>query len=159
MTQEEARPRVVDPTGVPGLDAVLGGGLPQGALALVMGPPGSGKTTLALQIAFAAARAARRVVVVTTYSESNTKLLNHLRTLAFFDEAVIGDALEVLSLQQYLVAGLEATSETVVAEARRRRQILVVLDGFRGVQARDPAAGRGFLYDLSTGLSLRGRRR
>lgn len=37
------------PSGVPGLDAVLGGGLPRGALMLVLGPPGSGKTTAALQ--------------------------------------------------------------------------------------------------------------
>jgi circadian clock protein KaiC len=36
-------------TGVPGLDDVLGGGLPQGRLYLVEGDPGTGKTTLALQ--------------------------------------------------------------------------------------------------------------
>ena len=36
-----------DPTGIPGFDAVLGGGLPRGGLALLVGPPGSGKTTLA----------------------------------------------------------------------------------------------------------------
>lgn len=96
------------------------------------------------------------MVVLTAYSESNTKLLGHLRTLAFFDEALVGDAIEVVSLQQYLAQGLEATAAVVVAEARRRRQSLVVLDGFRGVQALDPAAGRGFLYDLGTGLSLRG---
>ena len=75
METEDTRPPPphTDATGVPGLDAVLGGGLPRGALALVMGPPGSGKTTLALQIAFAAARARRRVVggvVLTAYAES-----------------------------------------------------------------------------------------
>jgi circadian clock protein KaiC len=36
-------------TGVQGLDAVLSGGLPQGRLYLLEGPPGSGKTTLSLQ--------------------------------------------------------------------------------------------------------------
>jgi circadian clock protein KaiC len=36
-------------TGVPGLDAVLGGGLTRDRLYLVEGEPGTGKTTLALQ--------------------------------------------------------------------------------------------------------------
>ena len=37
-------------TGVPGLDAILGGGLPEFSFNLIVGPPGSGKTTLAHQI-------------------------------------------------------------------------------------------------------------
>jgi KaiC/GvpD/RAD55 family RecA-like ATPase len=36
-------------TGVPGLDEILAGGLPEGHLYLVEGDPGAGKTTLALQ--------------------------------------------------------------------------------------------------------------
>ena len=36
-------------TGVPGLDEILQGGLPEAALYLVEGDPGSGKTTLGLQ--------------------------------------------------------------------------------------------------------------
>ena len=35
------------------LDAILGGGLPGNAIHLIVGPPGSGKTILAEQYAFA----------------------------------------------------------------------------------------------------------
>lgn len=42
-------------TGVPGLDTVLGGGLPEYSFNLVAGPPGCGKTTLAHQIMFSLA--------------------------------------------------------------------------------------------------------
>jgi circadian clock protein KaiC len=41
-------------TGIPGLDHILGGGLPAGRLYLVEGAPGSGKTTLALQFLLSA---------------------------------------------------------------------------------------------------------
>jgi RecA/RadA recombinase len=35
------------PTGVPGLDRLLGGGLPEFSFNIIAGTPGSGKTTLA----------------------------------------------------------------------------------------------------------------
>ena len=41
------------PTGVPGLDEILGGGLPEFSFNILAGAPGSGKTTLAHQIMFA----------------------------------------------------------------------------------------------------------
>ena len=58
-----------DATGVPGLDDILGGGLPRGALVIVTGPPGSGKTVLAGQMAFAAAQVGRRAILTTALSE------------------------------------------------------------------------------------------
>jgi len=53
------------PTGVPGLDAVLGGGLPEFSFNLIAGAPGSGKTTLVHQIMFALARPDRPALVFT----------------------------------------------------------------------------------------------
>src|SRR4029077_5429003 len=43
------------PEGVPDLDALLGGGLDRGAVALLMGPAGSGKSVLASQLAVSVA--------------------------------------------------------------------------------------------------------
>jgi circadian clock protein KaiC len=41
------------PTGIPGIDEILGGGLPEFSFDIIAGAPGSGKTTLAHQIVFA----------------------------------------------------------------------------------------------------------
>src|SRR5262245_47278635 len=46
--------------GVPGLDAVLDGGLPAERLYLVQGDPGVGKTTLAMQFLMEGARLGQR---------------------------------------------------------------------------------------------------
>jgi hypothetical protein len=50
------------PTGIPGLDLLLGGGLRSGTLVAVSGAAGSGRTSLALALAYLAAR--RRAGVV-----------------------------------------------------------------------------------------------
>lgn len=146
----------VDPTGVANLDLVLGGGLPRGALTLFVGPPGSGKTTLACQIAFAAAHAGRRVLLLTALSEPASKLIAHMRTLAFFDEALIGGQVRVLSLGHFLAQGWADTAEAVVTLSREERASLVVLDGFRGVgdAEANPQQARQFLYDVGTTLAL-----
>ena len=148
----------VDPTGVPGLDVVVGGGLPRGSLVLVAGPPGSGKTTLAGHLAFAAARAGRRVLILTTLSEPPSKLLANLRTYHFYAEELVGDRVQVLSLRQFLPQGLDSAAEAVAAMARQVGASLVVLDGFRGVRrvTADPRAARQFLYDIGGLLSLAG---
>ena len=148
----------VDPTGVPNLDSVVGGGIPRGSLVIAVGPPGSGKTTLANQMAFAAARAGRRAMVLTAFSEPTNKLIAHLRTFSFYDDDLVGDQLQFLSLQQFLSGGLDATRQALISTVRHGRADFVVLDGFRGVRGveNDPQAARQFLYDVGTSLSVLG---
>jgi circadian clock protein KaiC len=145
-------------TGVPGLDAVLGGGLRRGALALIVGPPGSGKTTLAAQIAFAAAKIGQRALILTALSEPSDKLVQHLRTLGFFDVSLVGDSVQIISLGQFLNSGLEATADALVDATRRLRADLVVIDGFRGIRgvATVPHEPRQFLYDVGGRLNVLG---
>jgi circadian clock protein KaiC len=157
-TPQRASSGRFDPTGVGNLDAVLGGGLVRGSLALIVGPPGSGKTTLANQLAFSVGRAGRRVVVVSAMSEPTSKLIAHLRTFGFYDDALVGDRIQYLSLEQYLAAGLASVGEALIDIARKARADLVVLDGFRGVRGADLdlQAARQFLYDIGSTLSVFG---
>lgn len=147
-----------DPTGVPNLDEIMGGGLPRGSLTLVMGLPGSGKTTLASQIAFTAARTGRTALILTALSEPTSKLIAHLRAFAFFDPEFVGGSVQFLSLRSALAMGLEATANAIIAEARRIHAGLVMLDGFRGMSgvSSDPQAAREFLYSIGATLSTLG---
>ncbi|HEY7123433.1 MAG TPA: ATPase domain-containing protein [Ktedonobacterales bacterium] len=150
--------RLLEPTGIPNLDQVLGGGLPRGSLVLIVGQPGSGKTTMANQMAFAAARAGQRALVFTALSEPSSKLIAHLRSFSFYNDEMIGDTIEFLSLEQFLAGGLTTTGDEMVAAVRRVRATFVVLDGFRGMRGVDVdlQAARRFLYDVGTTLSMLG---
>ena len=148
----------IDPTGVLNLDQILGGGLARGALVIIMGAPGSGKTILANQIAFSAAKQGRGALVLTALSESTGKLVAHMRPFRFFDEDLLGDRVQFLSMQQFLKQGLESAGEEIISLARQDRAGTVVLDGFRGMRgtAAHPQEAREFLYDLGTALSVIG---
>jgi circadian clock protein KaiC len=151
---------ILQPTGLPTLDAVLGGGLLKGTLVVVLGVPGSGKTTLAGHLAFAAARAGKKVLILTALSEPTNKLIAHLSAFAFFDGDLLVDRLQVLSLQQALPNGLKATGDEILMMVRQFGANLIVLDGFRGMRENemelDQPAGRQFLYRLGTTLSALG---
>lgn len=60
-------------TGVPGLDEILGGGLPRNCLYLVDGNPGVGKTTLALQFLLQGVKDKERCLYI-TLSETKPEL-------------------------------------------------------------------------------------
>ena len=69
----KARPVDRARLGVPGLDDILGGGLPTNHLYLIDGEPGTGKTTMALQFLIEGARKGERGLYV-TLSESREEL-------------------------------------------------------------------------------------
>jgi len=62
-------------TGVPGLDEIIGGGLPANHLYLIDGEPGAGKTTLALQFLLEGVRLGEKGLYV-TLSESRDELVD-----------------------------------------------------------------------------------
>jgi circadian clock protein KaiC len=62
------------PSGIPALDALLGGGVDRGTTTLLLGPPGSGKSTVAVQYAQAAAARGAHAAVF-AFDESRAILL------------------------------------------------------------------------------------
>ena len=67
-------------TGIPGLDTILNGGLPEGQMYLIEGDPGTGKTTLAMQFLLANADGGRNGLYVTlseTSRELNDTAVSH----------------------------------------------------------------------------------
>jgi circadian clock protein KaiC len=76
-------------SGVEGLDTLLGGGPDRGTSTLLMGPAGSGKSTVALQFAIAAARRGDHAVVF-AFDESPASIENRCRALGMEFPAGMG---------------------------------------------------------------------
>jgi len=90
-------------TGSPDLDAILGGGIPQHSIVLLAGAPGSGKTILGEQFAFANGTAQRPALYLTTANESLDKVVRFGQQFEFFDASAIGSRVVYESLAEVLV--------------------------------------------------------
>ena len=143
-------------SGDPHLDEILGGGLPVNAINLVVGQPGSGKTTLAEQYVFGNATRERPAVYLTTASEPLEKLLRYGERMAFFRAEEIGQSVFYEDLGPILQrGGLGAALDRLVSVLRDRRPGFLVIDSFKAFQiyAADPLEFRRFVIELAGRLS------
>src|SRR5687768_13537369 len=72
------------PTGVRGLDDIMGGGIPEFSFNIIGGAPGCGKTTMAHQIAFANATPKKPALYFTVLGEPILKMLRYQQQYSFF---------------------------------------------------------------------------
>ncbi len=93
-------------TGIPGLDIILGGGLPRDRLYAIEGSSGVGKTTLGLQFLFEGVSRGERVLYI-TLSETKAELDTIARSHGWTMDGVT--IVELTSLQQ-----LSATEQSTV---------------------------------------------
>jgi circadian clock protein KaiC len=121
-------------TGVPGLDEVLGGGLPEFSFNLIAGPPGSGKTTLAHQIMFALATRERPALYFTVLGEPPLKMLRYQQQFDFFDTGQVNAAIRFINLADATLTGdLDGVLGRIVAEVKAYGPAVVFVDSFRSV--------------------------
>jgi len=128
-------------TGVPGLDAVLGGGLPEFSFNLIAGSPGTGKTTLAQQIMFANATVERPALYFTVLGEPTLKMLRYQQGFGFFDSKLVGSAVQYLNLsEEALEQDLGIVLDRIISEVERAKPGIIVVDSFRTMSAGRPNA-------------------
>ncbi|CAN5164456.1 ATPase domain-containing protein [soil metagenome] len=129
-------------TGVPGLDEVLGGGLPEFSFNLLAGPPGCGKTTLAHQIMFALATVERPALYFTVLGEPPLKMLRYQQQFDFFDAEAIDRRVRFVNLSEETLAGdLDVVLARILAEVQDFNPALVFVDSFRSVVLSSKAEG------------------
>ncbi|MBP3959859.1 AAA family ATPase [Gemmata sp. G18] len=122
------------PTGVPGLDEILGGGLPEYSFNIIAGSPGGGKTTLAHQIVFANATPERPALYFTVLGEPALKMLRYQQQFQFFDSTKLNTAVRFVNLSQVVLErDLDAVLAEIIKEVEAAHPAVVVVDSFRTV--------------------------
>jgi circadian clock protein KaiC len=108
------------PTGIPGLDFILCGGLPPNRLYLVEGTPGSGKTTMALQFLLNGAAAGEKCLYI-TLSETREEIEEVARSHGWLLDGI--EIVELSALDQRIAAEAQSTlfhpSEVELTETTR----------------------------------------
>ena len=135
--QDERQDRVTIrqlPTGVPGLDEILGGGLPEYSFNIIAGAPGSGKTTLAHQLMFGNATPEHPALYFTVLGEPAIKMLRYQQQFTFFDQSKLEGAIRFVNLSQLVLdKDLGAVLDAIVHEVEMSNAKIVVVDSFRTV--------------------------
>ncbi len=144
------------PTGVPGLDRILGGGLPEFSFNIIAGSPGCGKTTLAHQIAFANATVERPALYFTILGEPALKMLRYQQQYEFFDADKVGSAIRFVNLSKVVLEGdWNAVLDTIVKEVEAADPAIVVVDSFRSMARKfNPNTGETELQSLVQRLAM-----
>ncbi|HWW69064.1 MAG TPA: ATPase domain-containing protein [Duganella sp.] len=131
-------------TGVPGLDELLGGGIPEFSFNLLAGTPGSGKTTMAHQIMFSLANPERRALFFTVLGEPPLKMLRYQQQFPFFDIGKVNQSIKFVNLAADLLDGdFDRVLARIADEVRNFSPSLVFVDSFRSVVQSAQGMDRG----------------
>jgi circadian clock protein KaiC len=143
------------PTGVRGLDEILGGGIPEFSFNVIAGMPGSGKTTMAHQIIFANATAKKPALFFTVLGEPAMKMLRYQQQFSFFDESKLGKAIRFINLSDLVLEkDLDAVLAEIIKQVTATNPSIVVVDSFRTVMHKAAAnAGEMEMQSFITRLT------
>jgi len=136
-------------TGVPGLDEVLGGGLPEYSFNIIAGSPGAGKTTLAHQLMFSLATPDRPAVYFTVLGEPPLKMMRYQQQFDFFDAEKINSTIRFINLGEETASGdLRKVLARISDVVREHEPALVFVDSFRSVIVASQSDGDSCLNPL-----------
>jgi circadian clock protein KaiC len=144
-------------TGVPNLDTVLGGGLPELSFTVIVGGAGTGKTILAQQILHAIATTERPAIFFSVHGEPILKVLRYQQQFDFFDPARVGRDVFYFDLADDVRSlGADHAIEVIMREVQSHTPAIIAIDSFGAIAELNPTGvtnPRSFAHDLALRLA------
>lgn len=126
-------------SGIAELDTLVGGGLHRGTSALLLGPAGSGKSTVALQFAASAARRGEKVMLCLFEENIETMLARAASVGIEVDDLIESKRICVMQIDPAELSPGEF-AHFVIEEVRTKGAQLVVVDSLNGYMQAMPDA-------------------
>lgn len=158
-SQQGPAPLTRVPTGIPGVDTIIRGGLFKGGIYIVSGVPGAGKTIFANQICFNWVKTGKRALYVTLLAETHGRMLAQMRELSFFDASKLGTQMKYLNgFNSAETSGLEGLLGLLRTAVRDHNADLLVLDGMltASALAKSSVDYKKFINELQTWVAMLG---
>ncbi|GAC1462413.1 MAG: hypothetical protein NVSMB70_08890 [Chamaesiphon sp.] len=145
-------------TGVPNLDATIGGGIPVYSLNIVAGQPGTGKTILVQQMLFNYIRnnSIAKALYLTTLSEPTLKVVRYIQYFTFFDVDAFGEQILYQDIGSFIREhSLPELADYILDTVEKYQPEVLAIDSFKAIRdlSADVGEFRRFCYDLSVRLA------
>lgn len=143
------------PSGIPGLDEAIQGGFPSPSVLLLVGEPGTGKTTLAMQSIFHGAANGETVIYMTGVSEPVFMIKKFMSNFSFYDPKLIEDSkIQFWDLGSSIqTMGTKKALDAITDIVRETKASRVIIDPLPLAQLFSSLSDyRKYLYDFLTAL-------
>lgn len=139
-------------TGIPGLDEIMGGGIPQGQLVLLSGTCGTGKTTFCSHYIHSGLKNFNENGIYLSFEETPENIKANVRQFGIDFEAF--EKSNMFSFIKYDPYHVEEVFDILENAVRKIKAQRVVIDSVSalGIHVRDKAELRRMIFNLSTTL-------
>ena len=135
-------------TGVPGLDEIMGGGIPENHLVLVSGTCGTGKTTLCAQYIYDGLKKGENGVFLSFEEQPESIKRNLLQFGINFDKYERSGAMSFIKYDPYHVEGVFDILENTITSMNAKRVVIDSISAL-GLHIKDLGELKRMIFSLS----------